>query len=100
VKRPKSVRVTPMKFKGQPGSLIQTPFDAHFVEQLKNMVPWNQRWFVEQRGGWWIAAERADVVIYLAREKFGAIKVKDEGGDEVTIQRNGERCRQEQLRLA
>lgn len=95
--RSKTVRVRPMRFKGHPGVLLQTPFDKQFVRTLKNMIPFNCRWFNEHREGWWISEAYADVATHLAHECFGGTEITDQDGEKTVITAAGERCRQEDL---
>ena len=86
-----------MKHYGEPGFLIQTPYDEFFVNQIREMVPVRERWFNRPRKGWWVAEKHREIVLHLVRDAFGgAIIVVDEDGHEITHE-GDERLEQGQL---
>lgn len=91
-------KLSPMKLRGRPGVLFQTPYDEMYVAQLKGLIPNKRdRWFNEHRRGWWIAEEHVDLVTHLTRETFGAMRVVDDEGHEIIEERSGERLEQGRL---
>ena len=93
----KLVRVTRLERRGVPGVLLQAPSDRDFATQVNQHVPWDHRWRIETKAGWWISDAYADVAIHLARERFTSADFVGADGAQLVLTAAGEKCRQESL---
>jgi len=81
---------------GQLGVLLTSPYSEDLVETLKTL-PRGDRWWDEEREGWWIAAAHEAFVIEAAIAHLGGVKVLGlEGESDCVIDRHG-RTVQERL---
>ncbi len=86
-----------MKLYGRPGVLLQTPYDEHFVGQLKTLPHRERIWFAH-RLGWWVSEEHAALGRHFLLECFGvAVIVDDKGNETVHDHRTGETLEQGRL---
>lgn len=64
------------------GVLIDTPYNADFVEELKSAVPARERSWSPGEKVWWIEPDWASEVEDLVHYHFGGVRVRDEAGNE------------------
>ena len=81
---------------------LETPYDPIFVEQIKKLIPREDRKFMEPpegpAKGWRISAFSADLGEHLMREAFpGVIDEIGVDGELITTTEDGKRLVQEKL---
>jgi hypothetical protein len=80
---------------GRPGLLVRTPFYQGFIDDVKAAVPQPDRYWSDDKQGWWVAPGYEAAVVQLITTAFGGGRIIAPEGD-VVFDHNG---RAEQGRL-
>lgn len=79
------------------GCELYTPFNADFVNELKDGVPWEKRSWNSEDKVWWVSSEWAEFAEDLVVHHFGETIVVDEDGAEEYRDGHGTSARQERF---
>lgn len=74
----------------RPGLVVQTPYSADFVEDIKRTVPSEDRAWWPSALQWWVLEDYEADIIALVVYHYGETIVVTEDGDEIYLDQNGE----------
>jgi len=79
----------------RPGVLLRFPYDAEFIEELKDAVrPARDRGFKPALEGWWVAEAHRETAEQLLADRFGSYAVLGEYGGDYVVNSDGSRIGQ------
>ena len=79
----------------RPGLYLHTPYDAEFVDRLKELPIADRRW-VRHEGAWWVHRDYLETIRAMTMDEWGSYELIDEDGAVETFS-PGAHTRQERL---
>lgn len=72
------------------GTVVDTPFDQGFIDELKDRWSHGERYWSEAEEVWWIMPGNEETVEELVIEHFGGVRVVHADGSETLRDQSGD----------
>lgn len=70
---------------GRDGFLVRTPYDAGFVDELKETIPYRDREWWPDSKAWWVAAEHDGELGWLLLRRWDCYELIDVDTGEIQL---------------